>query len=130
MAEADFPRRKPIAAGQLLIDGAWRDARSGETTTTYDPTTEQAIADIAKADAADADLAVAAAQRGFEDGPWSRMHHEERAKILFRIADLMDERAKDFAVRRQWTWECPIAISATSSCHTVPACSVSMAAWR
>jgi aldehyde dehydrogenase (NAD+) len=99
MAEADFPLRKPIAAGQLLIDGAWRDAGSGETTTTYDPTTEQAIADIAKADAADADLAVAAAQRAFEDGPWGRMHHEERAKILFPIADLMDERAEDFAVR-------------------------------
>jgi aldehyde dehydrogenase (NAD+) len=99
MAEADFPRRKPIAAGQLLIDGAWRDARSGETTTTYDPTTELAIADIAKADAADADLAVAAAQRAFEDGPWGRMHHEERAKILFRVADLMDARAEDFAVR-------------------------------
>ncbi|MER9619113.1 aldehyde dehydrogenase family protein [Mesorhizobium sp. M0207] len=92
-------RRKAIPVGRLLIDGQWRDAVSGETSTTFDPTTEAAITDIAKADVTDTSDAVAAAQRAFEQGPWARMHHEERAKILFRIADLMDERAEDFAVR-------------------------------
>ena len=93
------PARKAIPAGQLLIDGAWRDARSGETSTTFDPTTEAAITTVARADASEADEAVDAAARAFEEGPWSQMHHEERAKILFRIADLMDERADDFAIR-------------------------------
>jgi aldehyde dehydrogenase (NAD+) len=99
MADDDHPRRKTIPAGRLLIDGQWRDAASGETSTTFDPTTEAAITTVAKAGADEASDAVAAAQRAFEQGPWARMHHEERAKILFRIADLMDERAEDFAVR-------------------------------
>jgi aldehyde dehydrogenase (NAD+) len=99
MTDHDRPRRKAIPVGRLLIDGQWRDATTGETSTTFDPTTEAAITTVAKAGAGEAGDAVAAAQRAFEQGPWARMHHEERAKILFRIADLMDERAEDFAVR-------------------------------
>src|SRR5882757_4461713 len=99
MANENRPHRKKIPAGRLLIDGQWRDAKSGETSTTFDPTTEAAITTVAKADAGDARDAVAAAHLAFERGPWPRMHHEQRAKILFRIADLMDERAEDFAVR-------------------------------
>lgn len=99
MADRELPRRMIVPAGRLLIDGQWRDAENGETTTTFDPTTEAAITTVAKGGAAEAGDAVAAARRAFEDGPWSRMHHEERARILFRIADLMDERAEEFAVR-------------------------------
>lgn len=99
MADIRIPRRKAIPAGRLLINGTWRDAASGETSTTVDPTTEAPITSIAKAGVSDAEDTVAAAHRAFEQGPWARMHHEERAKILFRIADLMDERAEDFAVR-------------------------------
>ena len=44
-------------------------------------------------------MPVDAAHAAFEDSPWSRMHHEQRAKILFRMADLMDERSEDFAIR-------------------------------
>src|SRR5208282_3934200 len=96
---AQMPKRKKIARGQLLIDGRWRDAQDGATMTTSDPTTEEVITEVAKAAAADAALAVEAASRAFEDGPWSRMSHNERAKIKFRIADLLDERADDFAIR-------------------------------
>ena len=46
-------RRKAIPAGRLLIDGMWRDAASGETSTTFDPTTEAAITNIAKAGVTD-----------------------------------------------------------------------------
>lgn len=91
--------RKPIAAGQLLIGGAWRDAADGATMTTFDPTTEAVITSVAKASAVDAAAAVDAAPRAFEDGPWPRMHHEDRAKIVLHMADLMDERADDFAIR-------------------------------
>jgi aldehyde dehydrogenase (NAD+) len=93
------PARKSFSPGQLLIDGRWRDAASGDTSLTVDPMTEAPITTIAKASAEEACAAVAAAHRAFEQGPWGRMHHEERAKILFRIADLMDERAEDFAIR-------------------------------
>ena len=93
------PVRKPIAAGRLLIGGRWKDAADGNTMPTFDPTTEAEITHVAKATVADAGAAVAAASEAFENGPWSRMHHEQRAKILFRMADLMDERAEDFALR-------------------------------
>ena len=93
------PARRSIAFGQLLINGRWRDASDGATMTTSDPTTETVITTVAKGTAVDADAAVEAASKAFEEGPWSRMHHEERAKILFRMADLLDERADDFALR-------------------------------
>jgi aldehyde dehydrogenase (NAD+) len=91
--------RKEIGPGQLLINGQWRDSETGETMPTTDPTIEAVITHVAKATSADADAAVKAAHRAFENGPWRRMHHEQRAKILFKMADLMDERAEDFAIR-------------------------------
>jgi aldehyde dehydrogenase (NAD+) len=96
---AAAPRRKAISRGQLLINGRWRDAADGATMATFDPTTEEKITEVAKASPAEADEAVQAAFRAFEEGPWGRMHHEARAKILFRIADLLDERADEFAIR-------------------------------
>jgi aldehyde dehydrogenase (NAD+) len=98
-AHPSVPTRKGIAKGQLLIDGKWRDSSSGETMTTTDPTTEAPITTVAKATPEDAQAAIDAAYAAFEEGPWGKMHHEERAKILFRMADLMDERADDFAIR-------------------------------
>jgi len=92
-------KRKKISKGQLLINGKWRDAKDGATMPTSDPTTEEVITDVAKASPQDADDAVDAAYRAFEEGPWSKMHLEQRAKVLFRIADLLDERAEDFAIR-------------------------------
>lgn len=97
-AGSAVPRRKSIAPGQLMIDGRWRDAENGDTMTTSDPTTEEVITRVAKGSPGDIDEAVHAASRAFE-GPWSRLHHEARAKILFRMADLMDARADDFALR-------------------------------
>ena len=93
------PVRQPVPKGQLLINGQWRDAADGATMPTTDPTTEAVITTVAKATPDDARAAVAAASAAFEDGPWGRMHHEERAKILFRVADLMDERREEFALR-------------------------------
>ena len=98
-SNSSLPERKAIAPGQLLIDGKWRDAADGATAPTFDPTTEEVVTTAAKASAQDAHAAVDAAHRAFEDGPWSRMHHEQRAKILFKMADLLDERAEDFAIR-------------------------------
>lgn len=91
--------RLTIPKGQLFIDGRWQDALSGETMPNFDPTTEAQTATVAKGGAADAELAVQAASRAFEEGPWGKMHHEERAKLLFKVADLLDERAEDFAMR-------------------------------
>ncbi len=91
--------RMKIARGQLLIDGQWRDSQSGESVPNFDPTTEAETTQIAKGTSADANAAVRAASRAFEEGPWGRMHHEERAQLMFKIADLLDARAEEFGMR-------------------------------
>ena len=93
------PKRKAIAVGQLLINGKWVDATAGETMAVTDPTTEATITHVQKAGVVDAERAIDAAYEAFENGPWGKMRHEDRAKILFKMADLMDERADDFAIR-------------------------------
>jgi aldehyde dehydrogenase (NAD+) len=98
-AHSGRPERKAIPPGQLLIGGKWVDAEAGETMDVTDPTTEASITQVQKASAADAERAIDAAHDAFENGPWGRMSHEDRAKILFRMADLMDQRAEDFAIR-------------------------------
>jgi aldehyde dehydrogenase (NAD+) len=80
----------------LFIDGEFVDGR-GEGFTTISPATEAHIADIASANAADVDRAVAAARNAY-DSTWSRMSGSDRGKYLFRIARLVQERARELAV--------------------------------
>lgn len=91
--------RPKLQRGQLLIDGNWRDSESGETMPNFDPTMEAETTQVAKANARDSEMAVEAARRAFEEGPWARMHHEDRAKVMFKIADLLDARAEEFGMR-------------------------------
>ena len=99
MPDTQTIARKKVPEGQLLINGTWRDAQDGATMPTVDPTTEEVTTTVAKASPADADAAVQAASRAFEEGPWGKMHHEERAKIMLKIADLIDARGEDIAYR-------------------------------
>jgi acyl-CoA reductase-like NAD-dependent aldehyde dehydrogenase len=80
----------------LYIDGQWTDGRGGSMTT-VSPATEKSIAEISLADASDIDRAVTAARKSY-DTVWSRMSGAERGKYLFRIARLIQERAREFAV--------------------------------
>ena len=82
---------------QLLIDGQWVDAQSGKTFAVFDPSTGQQIATVAEADAADVNLAVAAARRAFDDGPWAKMKPAERARLLWKLSDLMEAHADELA---------------------------------
>ncbi len=78
--------------GRLLIDGEWREAASGRTFPTVNPADEAVLTRVAEGDAADVDLAVAAARRALESGPWSRLTAAERGKILWKMGDLVLER--------------------------------------
>ena len=80
----------------LFIDGEWVDGQ-GESFTTISPSSEKTIATIAAASSADVDTAVAAARRSYEK-VWSRMSGADRGKYLFRIARLVQERARELAV--------------------------------
>jgi aldehyde dehydrogenase (NAD+) len=92
MATATTIGPKDVKIGQtrLLIDGQWRDAVSGRTFETINPATEEVIAHVAEADKSDADLAVSAARKAFEEGPWRRMSGSERGRLLNRLADLIE----------------------------------------
>ncbi|RQP13157.1 MAG: aldehyde dehydrogenase family protein [Microbacteriaceae bacterium] len=80
----------------LFIDGEFREGTGGSFAT-ISPATEKHIAEIANASEADVDLAVAAARRAYEK-TWSRMSGVDRGKYLFRIARLVQERARELAV--------------------------------
>jgi phenylacetaldehyde dehydrogenase len=86
-----------IPTGRLLIDGKWRDAAEGRTIAVYDPATEDKIADIAAATAADVDLAVQAAHRTFESAPWQKMRPLDRGRLLEKLALLIERDAEELA---------------------------------
>jgi aldehyde dehydrogenase (NAD+) len=81
----------------LFIDGRFRDAADGATFTSVDPATELPLAQIAKATPADVDRAVRGAARAGRRS-WGTMPGRERAKYLFRIARIMQERSRELAV--------------------------------
>ena len=76
---------------RLFIEGEWVDAQSGKTLEAYDPGDGQVIAHLAAGDAADVDLAVAAAREAFRKSGWATMPVNDRAVILHRLADLVDK---------------------------------------
>ena len=80
----------------LFIGGEFVAPKSGKTFDSINPATEQKLAEIALAGPADVDLAYQAAQRAF--GPWAKLPGRERAKYLYRIARLLQDRAREFAV--------------------------------
>ena len=87
-----------IRQTQLLIDGKWVPAVSGKTFETINPATGEVIANVAEADKADVDLAVKAARRAFDKGPWRKMSARERGKLIYRLAELMDEHREELAM--------------------------------
>lgn len=98
-AESSAPRM-PIdgRARRMFIDGAWVDARSGATMPTLDPATGAVLGTVPRAGAADVDLAVAAARRAFETGPWAGARPAQRQLLLLRIADLVEEHWDELAL--------------------------------
>jgi phenylacetaldehyde dehydrogenase len=82
---------------KLLIDGKWVPAKSGKTFDVEDPATEEIIARAPLGEKADVDAAVAAARRAFEIGPWSRMSPAERSRLIWRLGDLLERHAAEFA---------------------------------
>src|SRR5271170_4451175 len=84
-------------ARQALIDGRWQDAQSGETFEVFNPSNETVIARVADCKRADVDLAVAAARKAFDKGPWPRMSPSARGKILWKIGDLILENLEELA---------------------------------
>src|SRR5688572_3889797 len=81
----------------LFIGGREVPATGGETFTSIDPSTELPLASVARATAADVDRAVRAARRAARRS-WGQLSGKERAKYLFRISRILQERSREFAV--------------------------------
>ena len=81
----------------LVIDGAEREARDGSSFPTIEPATGEHLADVAEAGAADVDDAVAAARRAYDER-WRDLSGRARGKYLFRLARLLQDRSREFAV--------------------------------
>src|ERR1700761_9512404 len=81
----------------MFINGEWTEGASGKRIPVYDPSTEEIIAEIPDASAADVDAAVAAARRAFDEGGWPQTTAQERGRILFRIAEKIRAEAAQLA---------------------------------
>jgi len=81
----------------LFIDGAFVDPVDGARFKTVNPATEEVLAEVAEAGAADVDLAVRAARRAYTR-TWSKLSGRDRGKYLFRIARIIQERSRELAV--------------------------------
>jgi phenylacetaldehyde dehydrogenase len=97
------PDRSSLAAAfltarhQLFIDGEWVDARSGKTIDVINPATAQVIATVQAGDASDIDLAVKAARKAFESGPWPSMPPGGRAKLMWKLAEAFEAHGDEIA---------------------------------
>jgi aldehyde dehydrogenase (NAD+) len=81
---------------QLFINGEFVDAQDGATFVTSNPATEEKIADVASASPADVDAAVRAARAQMEPGSeWQKMKPRDRAKVMWRLADMLMARAAE-----------------------------------
>ncbi|RWR28753.1 aldehyde dehydrogenase [Sinirhodobacter populi] len=97
--------------GKAFIDGKSTDALSGETFGCISPRDGLEIARVASCNAADVDLAVAAARRAFEAGVWSARPPKERKKVMQRFADLFEQHLDELAVLESLDMGKPISES-------------------
>src|ERR1700688_1547019 len=86
-----------VEPGKLLIDGQWVDG--AQKFDTINPATGEVLTQIAEASTADVDRAVTAARRALEDrnGPWRKMSASERGRLIWKLADLLENNIDEFA---------------------------------
>ena len=86
-----------VKPGKLLINNEWVAAQSGKRFDVVNPATEQKITDVAEGDKADVDSAVRVARKAFEEGPWRKMAARDRGRIIYKVAQLLDQHREEFA---------------------------------
>jgi aldehyde dehydrogenase (NAD+) len=90
-------QRVNVKPGRLLINGEWIEG--SKKFATINPATEEVLTQVVEASSADVDRAVAAARRGFEDrsGPWRKLSASERGRLLWKLADLVENNIDELA---------------------------------
>ncbi|MCZ6477132.1 MAG: aldehyde dehydrogenase family protein [Gemmatimonadetes bacterium] len=99
MTEATLTRSVPeiLAPGRLFIGGEWEDAASGETFEVIDPARAEVLTEVAEAGIEDVDRAVRAARDAFEGGEWREMSPRARGRLLWKLAERLEERKDEIA---------------------------------
>lgn len=82
---------------RMYIDGEWVDSCSQETFEVINPATGEVIAHVTKGNREDTVRAIAAARVAFDESGWAYSHARERANLLWKVADLIEQRAEEFA---------------------------------
>lgn len=96
-AELARLQTSPDGVMLMFIGGDWTAAADGGTRELVDPGSGETIARVAEGTPADAARAIAAARAAFDGGPWSQTHAQDRAKLLFRVADALEAETAQFA---------------------------------
>ncbi len=94
---AAAPSKPKVRLTKLFIDNKWVDPVDGGEFETLNPATGEVLAKVAHAEKADVDKAVKAARKALETGPWSTMDAADRGRLLFKLADLVDQKADELA---------------------------------
>ncbi len=81
----------------MYIDGQWTPAQSGATRSILNPANGQVIAEVAEGDREDARLAIAAARKAFDEGPWPHMPASQRGEMVYKLGLLIEENAEELA---------------------------------
>lgn len=98
MATSVAATKQPrIRHTECFIDGKWVPSASGKTFETVNPATEEVIAQVAEGDSEDIDRAATAARNAFESKAWSGMDARDRGRLLYRLADLIEEEKDELA---------------------------------
>lgn len=82
---------------KLYVNGAFIESASGKTFKTPNPATGETLTIVAEAGREDIHKAVVAARMAFDEGPWSRMSTAERSRLMYKLADLMEEHKEELA---------------------------------
>ena len=103
MATATLPAMLPSVKSfvaekrKMLINGKWVEAVSDRHFEVFNPATGEVLAQVASGDVQDVNAAVKAARAAFETGPWSRMTPSDRGKLIWKLADLIEQHLEEFA---------------------------------
>src|SRR4051812_7216145 len=114
---------------KMLIDGKWVDAQSGKTFETLNPSTGEVIANVAEGDKADVDRAAKAARKASEKGPWKKMNARERGRILYKLADLIEQNKDELAKLEALDNGKPVSVAQAADLPLVIDCYRYYAGW-
>jgi phenylacetaldehyde dehydrogenase len=81
----------------MFINNQWVESASGKKFPTYNPATGEVLAQVAEGDREDINRAVSAARKAFDGGAWAEMTPSERGRLIWKLADLLEEHLEEFA---------------------------------